>query len=66
MLTLLAPTVLLLGAAVAQGTPSVVTFQSIAPVPTTEGVFTIQTSVPGMPSSICYENCIMEPCAPCP
>jgi hypothetical protein len=69
MFALLAPAMLLLGAVAAQtNTPSVVTFISISPVPTTEGVFTIQTSVPGPPAmftSACYENCIMEPCPPC-
>ncbi|KAH8716935.1 hypothetical protein GQ44DRAFT_394918 [Phaeosphaeriaceae sp. PMI808] len=45
--------------------PSVVTFISISPVPTTEGVFTIQTSVPAFPTTACFEVCIMQPCPPC-
>jgi hypothetical protein len=57
---------LLTNAAVAQShTPSVVTLQSIGAVPTTEGAFTIQTSVPGLSTSACYEVCIQAPCAPC-
>lgn len=41
--------------------------QSVTPAPgaTTEDVFTIQTSVPSMSNSPCYEVCIMEPCPPC-
>ncbi|KAH7412159.1 hypothetical protein DE146DRAFT_751292 [Phaeosphaeria sp. MPI-PUGE-AT-0046c] len=67
MFALFAPAMLLLGAVTAQvtNTPSVVTFISISPVPTTEAVFTIQTSVPGMSTTPCYEVCIMEPCSPC-
>jgi hypothetical protein len=65
MLALLAPALLLLGAAEAQVAPSVVTFISISPVPTTEEVFTIQTSVPVFSSSACYEVCIQAPCPPC-
>ncbi|OAL01968.1 hypothetical protein IQ06DRAFT_376188 [Phaeosphaeriaceae sp. SRC1lsM3a] len=67
MFALFGPAILLLGAVAAQvtNTPSVVTFISISPVPTTEAVFTIQTSVPGSATSSCYEVCIMEPCPPC-
>jgi hypothetical protein len=67
MVGLFAPTVLLFTSAVmAQAqTPSVVTSQSVGPVPTTEGVFTIQTSVPGLSTSACYEVCFQAPCAPC-
>ncbi|KAF1844753.1 uncharacterized protein K460DRAFT_416133 [Cucurbitaria berberidis CBS 394.84] len=65
--SMLAPALLLLASAVAgQDTPSVVTSVSISPVPTTEGPFTIQTSVPGtLTTTPCYEVCIMEPCPVC-
>ncbi|KAH7089922.1 hypothetical protein FB567DRAFT_314842 [Paraphoma chrysanthemicola] len=67
MFPLFTPALLLLASAVkVHGqTPSVVTFISISPTPTTEEVFTIQTSVPGMSSTPCYEVCVMEPCYPC-
>ncbi|OAL55415.1 hypothetical protein IQ07DRAFT_582908 [Pyrenochaeta sp. DS3sAY3a] len=39
--------------------------QSVVPAPTTEDVFTIQTSVPGTFSTPCYEVCIQEPCFAC-
>jgi hypothetical protein len=69
MLAALAPPLrllLLASAVVAQvQTPSVVTFQSISPVPTSEGVFTIQTSVPGASTTVCYEVCVQAPCPPC-
>ncbi|KAH7073515.1 hypothetical protein BKA63DRAFT_34496 [Paraphoma chrysanthemicola] len=67
MFALFTPALLLLASAVkVHGqTPSVVTFISISPTPTTEEVFTIQTSVPGLSSTPCYEVCVMEPCYPC-
>ncbi|KAH7392998.1 hypothetical protein BKA66DRAFT_606922 [Pyrenochaeta sp. MPI-SDFR-AT-0127] len=65
--SILGPALLLLASAVgAQETPSVVTFISISPVPTTEEVFTIQTSVPGTLTTPCYEVCVQEPCTACP
>lgn len=64
--SMLGPAMLLLASAVrAQETPSVVTFISISPVPTTEEVFTIQTSVPGTLTTPCYEVCVQEPCTAC-
>ncbi|KAF2033486.1 hypothetical protein EK21DRAFT_58717 [Setomelanomma holmii] len=66
MVAFFTPALLFLASAVmVQGqtaTPSVVTFISITPTPTNEGIFSIQTIVPGMSSSPCYEVCIMEPC----
>ncbi|KAL5118833.1 hypothetical protein ACEQ8H_003336 [Pleosporales sp. CAS-2024a] len=63
----IAPAMALLArAAVAQQqTPSVVTSISIPPVPTTEGAFTIQTSVPGFAESSACAVCVMQPCPPC-
>jgi hypothetical protein len=65
MLTLIFPTLLLLAsAAVAQEeTPSVVTSIAISPTPTTEEVFTIQTSTPSASDPwACYVDCLMPPC----
>ncbi|KAF2826440.1 hypothetical protein CC86DRAFT_370435 [Ophiobolus disseminans] len=57
---------LLASAAVAQTTPSVVTFISISPTPASEQIFSIQTIIPGVYSTTaCYEACVMEPCPPC-
>lgn len=64
--SILGPALLLLASAVAaQDTPSVATFISISPVPTTEEVFTIQTSVPSTSTTPCYEVCVQEPCTAC-
>lgn len=57
--SLVTPALLLWAGAVhAQGTTS-------AALPTTEEVFTIQTSIPSRSASACYEVCIQEPCPPC-
>jgi hypothetical protein len=67
MLTFLTPALLLLAsAAMAQvETPSVVTFISMSPVPTTDGVFTVQTSMPSLSMTPCINACTQAPCRPC-
>lgn len=56
---------LLVGAATAQQSESVVTEIPSSLIQTTEQVFTIQTSVPTGASSVCYEVCVQEPCYAC-
>ncbi|EUC38560.1 hypothetical protein COCVIDRAFT_95334 [Bipolaris victoriae FI3] len=56
---------LLASVAVAQDAPTTPS-PSLGPSPTSEGVFTIQTSVPADDPWACYEECFMEPCPPSP
>ncbi|KAH7554860.1 hypothetical protein BM1_07521 [Bipolaris maydis] len=61
-----ASTVLLLLASAAAAQDASTTSPAASPTPTSEGVFTIQTSVPAEDPWACFEECFMEPCPPSP
>ncbi|CAE7195746.1 hypothetical protein P3342_009951 [Pyrenophora teres f. teres] len=70
MLASLSMSTMLLLASAAAAQDTVATSPFVSPTPTTEEVFTIQTSAPATTSAAdpwaCYQACFQEPCPSCP